>query len=168
MALLWTQKQDVGPSARGFPGVTFDASRQRVPLFGGETADGGALSDTWSWDGTDWTQPSDMGPPRVGAGMVFDAARERVVLVGGFPAPGALTDTWEWDGAEWTQLADTGPDARALHALAYDAGRKHVVLFGGLGTAINVLGDTWAWDGTEWTQLADTGPEGAGHARDDV
>lgn len=43
MALLWAQKQDVGPSARIFPGMTFDASRQRVVLFGGEPAGGGQL-----------------------------------------------------------------------------------------------------------------------------
>ena len=35
MALLWTQKQDVGPTGRIFPAMTFDASRERVVLFGG-------------------------------------------------------------------------------------------------------------------------------------
>ena len=159
-ALLWTQKQDIGPSARDFPSMTFDAARQRVVLFGGQLANGELRSDTWSWDGTDWTQLADIGPPpRVAAAIAFDAARQRVVLAGGFPTAGTLTDTWEWDGAEWTQLADTGPDARAMHAMAYDAGRKQVVLFGGLDNANNVLGDTWAWDGTEWTQLADAGPQ---------
>ena len=34
MALLWTQKQDVGPAGRIFPAMTFDASRERVVLFG--------------------------------------------------------------------------------------------------------------------------------------
>ena len=86
MALLWTQKQDVGPSARIFPAMTFDASRQRAVLFGGELAGGAMTADTWSWDGADWTQVSDMGPsPRGGGAMAFDAARERVVLLGGFP-----------------------------------------------------------------------------------
>ena len=35
MALLWTQKQDVGPAGRILPAMTFDASRQRTVLFGG-------------------------------------------------------------------------------------------------------------------------------------
>jgi hypothetical protein len=163
MKLLWTQKQDVGPSARYFSAMTFDASRQRVLLFGGEGPVGGELSelsDTWSWDGIDWTQLADTGPsPRGGAGIAFDAARHRVVLVGGYPMTGVNVDTWEWDGIEWTQVADTGPSARALHAIAYDAARNLIILFGGLDNAGNLLGDTWAWDGNEWTQLADTGPQ---------
>jgi hypothetical protein len=111
MALLWTQKQDVGPTGRIFPAITFDASRERVVLFGGQVAGGVNTADTWSWDGADWTQVSDMGPSaRAGGAMAFDAIRERVVLFGGTPITGAI-DTWEWDGAEWTQVADTGPSA---------------------------------------------------------
>jgi hypothetical protein len=68
MALLWTQKQDVGPAGRIFPAMTFDASRERVVLFGGQVAGGANTADTWSWDGADWTQVSDMGPSaRAGA-----------------------------------------------------------------------------------------------------
>jgi hypothetical protein len=60
MAVLWTQKQDVGPAGRTFPAMTFDASRERVVLFGGQVVlFGGAgappagagdfprLGDTW-------------------------------------------------------------------------------------------------------------------------
>ena len=159
MTLLWTQKQDVGPTGRIFPAMTFDASRERVVLFGGQVAGGVNTGDTWSWDGADWTQVSDMGPSaRAGGAMAFDALRERVVLFGGTPITGAI-DTWEWDGAEWTQVADTGPSARALNALAYDAVREQIVLFGGADNTSPVLDDTWAWDGTEWTQVADSGPE---------
>ena len=121
MALLWTQKQDVGPAGRIFPAMTFDASRERVVLFGGQVAGGTPTADTWSWDGADWTQISDLGPSaRAGGAMAFDAVRQRIVLLGGVSATAALADTWEWDGAEWTQVADTGPGPRALHGLAYD------------------------------------------------
>ena len=84
MALLWTQKQDVGPAGRIFPSMTFDAARGRVVLFGGQVAGGDPTADTWVWDGADWTQVSDMGPSARAAGaMAFDAARERAVLFGG-------------------------------------------------------------------------------------
>src|SRR5690348_8319026 len=62
MALLWTQKQDVGPAGRLFPVMTFDGARERVVLFGGQAANGDYVADTWSWDGADWTQVSDIGP----------------------------------------------------------------------------------------------------------
>jgi len=57
----------------------------------------------------------------------------------------------------WTQKQDIGPGFRAAHALAYDAARQRVIVFGGdPGGA--PLGDTWAWNGSLWTQVADTGP----------
>ncbi len=46
----------------------------------------------------------------------------------------------------WVQLSPaTSPSPRAYHAMAYDAARGQVVMFGG-----NT--DTWVWDGTNWTQ----------------
>jgi hypothetical protein len=76
-----------------------------------------------------------------------------------------LADTWEWDGEAWTQVEDIGPSARSRHALAYDAVRSRVVLFGGVNAAGGLLDDTWEWDGDEWTQVADTGPPArSGHA----
>jgi hypothetical protein len=44
------------------------------------------------------------------------------------------------------------------HALAYDAARQRVVLFGGDLLDGTSADDTWVWDGEYWTQVADTGP----------
>jgi hypothetical protein len=158
--VLWTQKQDVGPSARGEHAIAYDEARERVVLFGG-TAGGGTLQgDTWEWDGTDWTEVADTGPDaRSGHALAFDAARERVLLFGGEAAGSALRgDTWEWDGKGWSEVADTGPDARSGHALAFDAARERVVLFGGEAAGSALRGDTWEWDGTGWTEVAHIGP----------
>ena len=170
MALLWTQKQDVGPAGRIFPAMTFDASRERVVLFGGQVAGG----DTYGGHVVVGRRRLDaglrhgpIGTSRERHGLRYRARASRARSAA-FPITGALADTWEWDGAEWTQVADTGPGARALNGLAYDAAREQVVLFGGADSAGNVLDDTWAWDGTEWTQVADTGPDGAVHPRNDV
>jgi hypothetical protein len=52
----------------------------------------------------------------------------------------------------WTQkLPAISPPARYGHAMAYDAARGQVVLFGGFTTTGRV-GDTWVWDGSNWTQ----------------
>jgi Galactose oxidase, central domain len=64
----------------------------------------------------------------------------------------------------WSQKQDIGPSPRAGHAMALDAARTKVVMFGGVagGHAAN---DTWTWDGSLWTQAADTGPSARfGHA----
>ena len=44
----------------------------------------------------------------------------------------------------------TSPSARGGSAMAYDAARGRVVLFGGADVDGTPLGDTWTWDGTTW------------------
>ena len=140
--------------------MAYDAARQRVVLFGGSQSSG-YLSDTWQWDGTNWTQaaPANSPPARTLFAMTYDAARQRVVLFGG-QSSGYLGDTWRWDGANWTPATPTtGPAARAGHNMTYDATRQRVVLFGGTYGGLTMFGDHWEWDGTSWTQAAlATGP----------
>jgi hypothetical protein len=94
--------------------------------------------------------------------MAFDPASGNTVLFGGETSPGnAVQDTWVFDGIDWAQIDDTGPTPRTQHAMAYDAERRRLVLFGGLqrgGGQSGVVGDTWEWDGTAWTRMATTGP----------
>jgi hypothetical protein len=46
----WTQLSAEGPPSRGGqPGLTYDAARDRLVLFGG-----GALDGTWEWSGSRW------------------------------------------------------------------------------------------------------------------
>jgi hypothetical protein len=164
MAIFWTQKQDIGASARMSPALAYDALHDRVVVFGGDPG-GAPLADTWQWDGKLWTQIADTGPSaRHSASMAYDPQTQRIVLFGGASGPDLLADTWAWDGAEWTQVADTGPLARAGHAMAYSSALTRVVLFGGAGTAA-LRSDTWHWDGSEWTQVQDVGPTARrGHA----
>jgi hypothetical protein len=157
MAIFWTQKQDIGPSARVSHALAYDALHDRVVVFGGDPG-GAPLGDTWQWDGKLWTQIADTGPsPRHGAAMAYEPQTQRIVLFGGASGPMMLGDTWAWDGAEWTQVADTGPLSRTGHALAYDNALTRIVLFGGAAPA-GLMGDTWHWDGNEWTQVQDVGP----------
>jgi len=157
MAIFWTQKQDIGPSARMSQALAYDALHDRVVVFGGDPG-GAPLADTWAWDGVLWTQVADTGPSaRHSSAMAYDPQTQRIVLFGGASGPNVLGDTWAWDGADWTQVADTGPLARAGHAMAYDNALTRVVLFGGAAGS-GLRGDTWHWDGNEWTQVQDVGP----------
>ncbi len=55
----------------------------------------------------------------------------------------------------WSQRTPaSSPSPRSSHAMAYDAARQRVVLFGGSSGGSVYLGDTLEWDGTNWTQLA--------------
>ena len=102
---LWTQKQDIGPSARGWQTMVYDSEGKKTLLFGGYDLDlNKRFNDTWEWDGTEWTQVADTGPlPRGHHDMVFDSERKRAVLFGGADFVSQIfNDTWEWDGKFWT------------------------------------------------------------------
>jgi hypothetical protein len=139
--------------------MTYDATLDRILMFGGAGTDGVGLGDTWTWDGSNWTQVADTGPaPRAGAAMVFGGG---VLLFGGMdsvdaaipgPSHKVYGDTWRWEASQWTQVQDIGPKGRWLHAMGFDAGRSSGVLFGGLAVfapsgdlsmVAGLLADTW-------------------------
>ena len=153
--------------------MAYDSARGRVILFGGD--DGQSFfGDTWAWDGADWIQEADTGPPaRSGHGMDYDNLRDRVVLVDGMSKSTVqvqvsvwvsgwfgsghyetqtqqqvkvqfFNDTWEYDGSVWTRVADTGPEPRMGCGLVYNG--KTMLLFGGKNDT-TFFKNTWEWDG---------------------
>src|SRR5262245_50198919 len=81
---LWTQKEDIGPSARVGHCLTYDDVRGTTLLFGGDALMGSKLGDSWTWDGEFWTQVADTGPsPRRDHAMAFDMPRGTILLFGG-------------------------------------------------------------------------------------
>jgi hypothetical protein len=149
--------------------MTYDEATGNTVLFGGTDATGlnnigNVTGDTWTWDGTTWTQQFPAASPsaRFYGAMAYDPATGDVVLFGGADPNGyALGDTWTWDGTTWTQqFPATSPSAHIGAAMAYDPTTGDMVLFGGVsgrcgGTGVCSSGetaDTWTWDGTTWTQ----------------
>jgi hypothetical protein len=155
----WTQVANTGPLPRAFHAMAYDSKRERTLLFGGVTESQGKFvnfADTWSWDGNEWTEQEDAGPPgRNGHRLVYDTIRDRAVLFGGVTDAKLVNDTWENDGSLWTQMADTGPDPRVAYGMVYND--ANTLLFGGSNFA-DKFGDTWTWDGKHWTQRQDIGP----------
>lgn len=153
----WTQKcTSCGPIPRNGHMMAYDEIREKAVLFGG-VAYGPLrfLNETWTWDGSAWTQRSTFQTPpaRWGGAMAYDRERQQVVLFGGFGDGGQLNDTWVWDGTFWTLKNPANrPTVRDSAGMAYDASSKKVVLFGGLGCG-GRCGDTWTWDGNNWTRV---------------
>jgi cysteine-rich repeat protein len=140
------------PPVRGFASIAYDARRDRVVLFGGETNGGTNLNDTWEWDGTNWSLAQLAGPmvARYAGAMTYDLERGESVLYGGLASGLSLSDTWRWDGTAWTSPAPTGApnDGGGNSIVAYDALRGRVVYFDGAQQA------TWEWNGRTWAQLS--------------
>jgi len=164
----WTQVEDTGPKTRNsLFGLVYDSARQVTLLEGGSVQSGNPLGvhpvGTWSWDGTTWTQLSDVGPPqRYLSARAYDASRQRVVHYGGMNTsltPAVGRDTWEWNGSLWEEVENIGPVSRYGHAMTgTDAA---TLLFGGAELETpppELLGDSWTWDGDHWHQRQDMGP----------
>jgi hypothetical protein len=173
----WTQVfPAISPPPRDLAAMTYDAARGKTVLFGGRNLSpgpgfGSELSDTWVWDGFDWTQvfPATHPSARIEHAITFDASRGEVVLFGGRLAtfPSDFDDTWVWNGINWTQrFPATSPPPTGGHAIAYDAARTQVIMFGGYDNGAFSRSDTWSWSGTDWAQLTPaTSPPGrANHA----
>jgi hypothetical protein len=103
----------------------------------------------WQWTGSRWQASVDGGRSFSPIQPTVGTATGLLLTDGG----GALGEfvTWAWDGSSWTQMPGVNPPARNGQALAYDAARDRVVLFGGF-TSAGDLADLWEWDGATWEE----------------
>lgn len=146
------------PPARARHGMAFDEIRRRTVLFGGDAVSG--ATETWEWDGVDWTLAATLGPAaRRSPLLLFDRARGLTVLCGGgnpsFGQPDRA-DTWEWDGVAWQQRTSTLPFAGTFGlAGAVEPSTGSALVF--------ASGRVWRWNGAAWArvEIAARGPEGA-------
>ncbi|MCU1430717.1 MAG: peptidase and in kexin sedolisin [Actinomycetia bacterium] len=100
------------PSARAYAAMSYDPTKEQVVLFGGvdhlHGIDmGRALSDTLTFDGSNWTNlVNDNNPtPRAFSAMAFDAASQSTVLFGG----AAYLASSERDNDTWKLTLLSGP-----------------------------------------------------------
>ncbi len=137
----------------------------------GNNLDHDGCSSTCQLETLDWAHFTDPGP-LVGMVAAYDAAHDQVVMFSGFSTGGyspvissmsnPTSVTSIWHGVWQANLAIAHPPDRYWPAMAYDAARGRVVLYGG---TLNGAGDTdtWEWDGAAWKRGPDapTGVFGA-------
>jgi hypothetical protein len=139
---------DSNPSDAGQP------SSAGVVLFGGMGAANMTLDDTWTWDGTAWTQRAPGSHPSARWSSIGAQQGSVALLFGGVvPYEGGANDendTWTWDGVTWT--TSPGADVPAARDSASAATYQgSLLLYGGLHDG-SFDGDTWIWDGHSWFQ----------------
>ncbi len=137
--------------------MAYDSRRHRMVLFGGYVQ-GVFASDTWEWNGKTWVQRSSSGPSaRGGCACAYDPRHRMTIVFGGTTesnTSGATSETWGWSSAKaWTLLSSGGPGGRMYAHMAYDPGRRQLVLFGGCDNSGKLLGDTWTWSGRAWNRM---------------
>lgn len=151
---VWAQ---TGPEtiAAASPAIAYDAGRERVVLYIGDTLASPPISETYELTDTGWVRanPVESPSPRDRAAMTYDVARGEIVLFGGATEEGYNADTWTYNGSAWRLRAPArSPSARSTHAMAYDPVRERVVVHAG-EDEFGFLGDTWEWDGLTWTEV---------------
>lgn len=112
----WSELSPSGtaPSARLWVAYTYDSSRNRLVVFGGQVGDfvTPSFNDIFALDlaTTTWSRLHDgsgMAPSgRFSAVMSYDADNDRYLLLGGHADPGVANDVWAFDPATstWTLL----------------------------------------------------------------
>ncbi|MFO1077576.1 MAG: hypothetical protein U1E73_07605 [Planctomycetota bacterium] len=154
----WAQAAPAAaPPARVDAAMAFHAALGEVMLFGGVDGQGSGLDDTWTFDGTTWTQRNTTGlrpSARGGARLVQVLGRSLCALFGG-QDPASLVianDTWEHDGSSWRLVNNVyGGIYPARHgfAMAEDLARQRIVAFGGQIANGSLQNDTWEY-GAHW------------------
>lgn len=150
-----------GPPPRSYASLAYDASDGELVLFGGLTATGFPLGDTWTYAGGTWTNVTGSlaaaPAPRSAAGMAYDPSQGDVVLFGGSGFTGNFfDDTWIFHGGQWTNVSGTAgraPPPMYAPTLAEDSSDDLVLLFGGL-TQQGPFGSTWTFSGGFWANVS--------------
>jgi Galactose oxidase, central domain len=142
------------PPARAAAAMAYDPVSRKVVLFGGYDASQ-YLQDTWTFDGTTWTQVSGRMPAaRAASILVYDSVTRQLLLFGGFSGK-YLNDTWIWNGAtsKWTR-AHTGHALPAVTgAMGFsDPISGHADILGGWD-GMFYHNETYQWTGTTWQEL---------------
>jgi hypothetical protein len=139
------------PSARRHSGITYDASRQRVLLYGGVDNFNVALDDLWSWNGTAWTMLAARSGGS-GTGTELYATATDVFSVSTAGRVQRLSDT------QWVPLNNATTPVREAAAYAYDSARGRLIRYGGGASPGQAALETWEFDGGSWTLVSSQGP----------
>jgi hypothetical protein len=157
---VWTLDSSGGTSATpaGRVGHCMDGGTSYLVMFGGQNAPGNAMyNDTWTFNGTNWSQLSPATSPsvRTGASMAYDQTHNVWVMFGGKNYYNYLPETWIFNGTTWTQQNPTNyPAGLVWTQMCWDSQTGTVLLFGGQSATTNYPSNqTWSWNGTTWTQL---------------
>jgi hypothetical protein len=147
--------------------IGFDGKSGTVVLLGSPLYDGScrdtASAQTWTWDGTSWTQQHPAHAPdecsaRGNTTMTYDPATRQLLLASD-PISAGVAHDWVWNTKTWRPVGGSMGGA----AVAYDPSCHALVSFGGAGGPSPVYwsdGETRVWDGRRWSRLLAGGGPG--------
>lgn len=141
-----------GPSPRADASAAYDASRDRVVLFGGYTS-AGLTDETWEFDGTAWRRDMGSPPPaQVLAAMAYDPVGSRIIVLD------AEGKTHGYTASGWSDLAIPAlAPALSGSAMVFDPWRRRMIVFGGFDAAATLSSALFELTEDGWHALAPVG-----------
>jgi hypothetical protein len=158
---MWTELSPSNPpAARHMHGMTYDAERDVVLMFGGRRLGGGAhLRDTWEYTPATnaWREinPAHSPPGQDHVKLAYDARSKRPILfTGAIGHSTASVGTWVYTSGEWTKL-NIKVSPTATHASFVYSQRIAKILLVGHGEGRHAT-NIWMFDGVgeKWTRLS--------------
>lgn len=114
----------------------------------GPDPNGTRNSQTWTWDGTRWTEQHPSRAPVAGQLVATPGADEAPTVFASFASDGA---TWRWTGSDWDETRARGAGPYESGFAVYDEADADVVAYAGRLGSDGAFYDTWTWDGS-WTK----------------
>jgi hypothetical protein len=158
--------ETVPPPARWVHSTIYDAPRDRLVVFGGQSFTGSS-NEVWTFSLSGiprWQLMTPSGTwmsPRAFHTATFDSLRDRMIVFGGTESGAQRNDVWSLSFGgipTWTKLAPTGspPPPRSWHAASYDRLRDRILVSGGQLSS-GLSSEVWALSlsGTPaWTKIS--------------
>ena len=151
----WTEVNDLNTGRRQLAMATGNANTSALAFGGYAPPTPGPVGYTGlteSWNGSSWTEVSDLNTPRSSLGSTDGSATAALAIAGyrGPPTADRTKFVEEWDGSSWTEVGDVNQERMDLASCGTTT---NALAFGGIDTAS--LAVTENYNGTSWTELAD-------------
>ena len=149
----WTEVGNLVSGARyGLEG--FGSTTAAIAAGGYPPSAGGNFSETW--DGTSWTEGSNMNTPRYNFGSAIGSPSTAGLVMGGITSPGHGNDTANaetYDGTSWAEVSDM----TTTRAASTGTGISTAALaIGGVTNSVTVaVANVEEYNGTSWSETAD-------------
>ena len=147
------------PEARFYTGMAYDRDRDRVVLYGGYhyATDGKTLvplTDTWEYDGDNWSRVADNGPVLTKPLLVFDAVRHETLMLGTNADAAVQMYRWNPGASRWDAVTPALlPPCVADAQLVYQAHNQRPIVAGGICSGVGVNEEPYEWDGANWVKI---------------
>ena len=123
---------------------------------GGENPGAAAANTVENYNGTSWTEITEMGTARGRPALTNTNGNSDVLLISGGASPlgstNAINNVEKWNGSSWTEIAEVNTARSGGQAFGITTAS---IFQGGYTPPGGIVANTEYWNGSSWTELND-------------